>query len=166
MTQVFKKILKSIFVLIVFGSMVYTYASMTDGTISDTNKSALLCRDDTCVTTTQINFKTTNGTPIHVTDSGLTGHAWSETFGWINFNPTNGGVNNTSTGILSGYAWGENAGWINFNPTNGGVVINTDGKFAGWAWAQNYGWIKFDCGVLNACVETDWRPASERSGGG
>ncbi len=166
MSQVFKKILKSFFIVLVFGSIVYVYASVTDGTINDTNKSALLCRDDTCTTTTQINFKPTRGEAVHVTDAGLTGNVWSETFGWINLSPTNGGVENTSTGVLSGFAWGENSGWINFKPTNGGVTIGTDGKFSGHAWAQNYGWIKFDCEILNACVETDWRPASERSTGG
>ncbi|ETB64206.1 TPA: VWA domain-containing protein [Candidatus Nomurabacteria bacterium] len=166
MSQFLKKILKSLLIIIAFGSIIYVYASTTDGIISDTNHNALLCRDDACSVTTEINFKTTNGSPVHVTDDGLTGHIWSETFGWVNLNPTNAGVENDGEGNLSGYAWGENSGWINFSPTNGGVTIGVDGKFLGYAWAQNYGWINFDCNITNACVETDWRPESERSTGG
>lgn len=142
------------------------FASTTDGTIDSTYRSALLCENDACTISSQINFKPTLGTPIHVTDTKITGNAWSENFGWINFNPTQGGVINTSNGVLSGYAWGDGAGWINFKPTMGGVTINTSGQFAGYAWSENYGWIKFDCGVANACVVTDWRPLSVRGSGG
>jgi len=160
-----KKIKKSFIITLIltlsFGSS-FVYASTTDGTIDSTYKTALLCLDDSCSTTTRINFKTTNGEAVHITDTGLTGYAWSETFGWINLNPTNAGVDNDAEGNLSGYAWGENAGWINFSPTNGGVVINEDGEFSGYAWVQNFGWIKFDCSVTDACVKTDWRPSSSR----
>ena len=142
------------------------YASTTNGTIDPTYYSALLCTNDVCTTSTQINFKPTLGNPIHVTDTAVTGNAWSETFGWINFNPMQGGVTNTASGVLGGYAWGDGAGWINFNPTQGGVTINTSGQFVGHAWSENYGWIKFDCNVVNACVKTDWRPSSVRPSGG
>lgn len=161
--------LKYTFVALVLFNGFIVSASDVDGTIDTTYYSALLCTNDVCTTSTQINFKPTLGTPIHVVDTAITGNAWSETFGWINFNPTLGGVTNTTSGVLGGYAWGDGAGWINFAPTLGGVTINTSGQFIGWAWSENYGWIKFDCIVANACVTTDWRPASVRSsssGGG
>ncbi|HNW71472.1 MAG TPA: carboxypeptidase-like regulatory domain-containing protein [Candidatus Paceibacterota bacterium] len=166
MTKTFKKFLKYIFVFIFFSiPFTFLFASETDGTINSINHSALLCENYTCTTTTQINFLTSRGQAVQVTDTKLTGHIWSEKTGWINLNSSNGGVTNTEDGTLGGYAWGENTGWINFNPTNGGVTINNSGKFVGWAWAQNYGWIKFNCSVANACVETDWRPIGARDGG-
>lgn len=161
------KFFKFFFLLILItGSSLQVRASITDGTIDSVNNTALLCANDTCTTTTKINFLTTNGTDVHITDSAMTGKAWSEKMGWINLNPTHGGVTNTINGVLGGYAWGENTGWINFAPTHGGVSINTSGEFTGWAWAQNAGWIKFDCNVSNACLETDWRPFSVRPTGG
>lgn len=115
----------------------------------------------------RINWKTTNGTPVTVTDSAITGYIWGETVGWINLDPTNGGVTNTIGGILGGYAWGENTGWINFAPTNGGVTINTStGEFSGDAWSQNYGWITFSCPGTDTCVKTDWRPDGGGDTGG
>lgn len=146
-------------------------ASETDGTIDTTYYSALLCTNDSCTTTSQINFKPTYGNGIHITDAGITGDAWSEDMGWIRFDPGGGygGVANNEQGQLSGYAWGENSGWINFGPFSNNsattVTINGSGEFYGWAWAQNYGWIKFDCAVTNACVKTDWRPIGERTSG-
>jgi len=161
------KFFKFFFLLILLiGASLQARASISDGIINSVNNTALLCTNDVCTTTTQINFLTTNGTDVHITDSAMTGNAWSEKMGWINLNPTNGGITNTINGTLGGYAWGENTGWINFAPTNGGVSINTSGEFTGWAWAQNAGWIKFDCNVLNACLETDWRPFSVRPSGG
>lgn len=94
---------------------------------------------------------------VTVTDTGITGHAWAEDWGWINFSPTGYGVQNDGAGNLSGYAWGENLGWINFNPTHGGVTIDSDGYFSGYAWAENGGWIEF-CLLPGptACVRTTW----------
>lgn len=158
----FKIIIKYFFLLIIIWGCFTVSASTTDGTIDINNKTSLLCLNDSCSSTSQVNFLTTNGNPVHITDSGLTGNVWSETMGWVNLNPLNGGVTNTSSGVLGGYAWGENSGWINFNPTNGGVTITTQGEFDGFAWSENYGWIKFDCEVVNACVKTDWRPESVR----
>jgi len=110
-----------------------------------------------------VNFKTTNGTPVTITNSAITGEVWGDVVGWINLNPTNGGVVNTCSGDLGGYAWGENTGWINFGPTNGGVSINpSSGEFSGFAWSQNYGWLEFACPGAS-CVTTDW---SCTSGGG
>lgn len=165
MISVFQKIFKYLFILLIISGAFQVYASTTNGTIDTTNHSALLCMDDTCATTTEINFLTTNGRDVHVTSSAVTGDIWSEEMGWINLDPTNGGVTNTNNGELGGYAWGENAGWINFSPTNGGVNISSSGKFIGWAWAQNYGWIKFNCSTPNACVETDWRYPGGGGGG-
>lgn len=166
MTSLFKYFFKYLFAVILITGFSAVYASTSNGTINSSNHSALLCKNDICTITTTINFLTTNGADIYITDSAITGNAWSEDMGWINLNPAQSGVTNTINGILGGYAWGENAGWINFNPSNGGVTINNSGQFAGWAWAQNYGWIKFDCSVANACVETDWRPIDARGSGG
>ncbi len=156
---------KYILILTLVVSSFIVSASETDGTISNTYFNALLCRNDNCSITTKINFKTTLGNAIHITDTAITGDAWSETMGWIRFNPGGGfgGVINNSSGVVSGYAWGDVAGWINFKPTQGGVTINSTGQFAGWAWSENYGWIRFDCNVANACVQTDWRPLSART---
>ena len=166
MTSVIKIFFKYILLIILIGGAFGVFASTTNGTIDAGNHTALLCMNDICSVTTRINFLTTNGRAVHVTNSALTGEIWSEQVGWINLNPTNSGVANTTRGILSGDAWGENAGWINFDPYNGGVVINNRGEFVGFAWSQNYGWIKFDCTVANACVKTDWRPSNDGGGGG
>jgi len=159
----FNFFLKYIFLIILVFSFFSVYASQNNGTIDTINYSALLCANDDCTISSQINFLTSNGINVVITDNKITGEIWSENMGWINLNPTNAGVVNTEDGILGGYAWGENTGWINFAPTNGGVSINTTGEFVGYAWAQNAGWIKFDCSVVNACVKTDWRPLSVRS---
>ena len=150
-------------VMFLFGFSFFL-ASAATGTIDDTHKTALLCTNSDCSTTTRINFKPSSLTGdqvISITDDEITGYAWSETFGWINMSPSSSGVENDGEGNLSGYAWGQNAGWINFNPTEGGVVINDDGEFFGWAWAQNYGWIKFDCNVADGCLKTDWSAGSD-----
>ena len=164
MVKISKKFFQYALFIFLIGGFFHVIASTTNGTIDVNNHTALLCMDDTCVTTTRINFLPTKGTAVHVTNSGLTGDIWSEEAGWINLNPTRAGVRNTDQGILSGYAWGENTGWINFSPSNGGVVINSIGQFVGWAWAQNFGWIKFDCSVNDACVKTDWRHVNSSGG--
>ena len=165
-----------LFIIISVVSLSFSYALAASGTINSSNHSALLCTNDTCTTTAQINFGYFTNTPssnVIVTDSSLSGFIWGESFGWVVLNcsntisgcsPTNGNfkVSNDGQGNLSGYAWGENTGWLNFGPflnsSASPVTIDSLGKFDGWAWAQNYGWIKFDCSVTNACVETDWRP--------
>jgi len=93
---------------------------------------------------------------VHITDSGLSGYALSETVGWIYLSDI---TNNNGGGTLSGYAWGENMGWIKFNPTNGGVIINSSGEFTGSALGENIGWIIFGGDYK---VKTDWRPRSAR----
>jgi hypothetical protein len=154
----FKNLIRFILPLLIMSGAPFVYASTTDGTIDNLYYSATLCKNDVCTITSSINFKTTLGSPIHITDTKIVGNAWGEDFGWINLNPTTSGVTNTPSGILGGYAWGENAGWINFKPTKGGVTINNNGEFVGYAWSQNFGWIKFDCAVSGACVKTDWKP--------
>ena len=153
------------------------HASTTDGAITPGSQTARLCTNDTCTTYTRINFLTTKGTPVSVTSTGLSGDIWSEDWGWINLDPASPSpsgpdcaytgvmMTSPSSGTLAGCAWGENTGWINFAPTKGGVTIDTStGNFLGWAWTQNTGWIHFDCMLADACVNTDWRPASGTTG--
>lgn len=156
-----KKLLKFIFLASMMPLL--TFASVTNGTIDSVNKYAKGLDSNV----RKINFGLTAGN-VQVTDTLLTGYAWSETSGWINLSPTKGGVTNTPDGVLSGYAWGQNTGWINFAPTKGGVTIDSTGFFHGYAWSQNMGWISFNCadnsscGIDNYKVQTDWRPASTR----
>jgi hypothetical protein len=179
-----KKIFRYTFAILLVSVSISLYASTTDGTINATNHSALLCMDETCTTTTQINFLPTHVTTsqaVHITNGEMTGYVWSEEMGWIVLNcsnttsgcsSTNGNfkVANDGDGNLSGYAWGENSGWVNFGPFTTSTIIpvsiDSNGQFNGYAWAQNYGWIKFDCATANACVETDWRHTDTGGGGG
>lgn len=125
------------------------------GNIDATDKFAEFL--DSKVVAPKINFGTTEG-DVTVTDSDVTGYAWSAEYGWINLDPANGGVLNNGSGTLSGYAWGEGTGWINFNPTNGGVTINTStGIFSGYAWSQNLGWISFNCADEGVCGTDDYK---------
>lgn len=128
------------------------FASTTDGTVSGYAWSENIG---------WINFGAT-GNNIHVTDSALTGDAWNENKGWIKLGPNQSGVKNTSSGTLSGYAWGGVVGWINFS----GVTINSSGRFVGITNGDNtnVGRVNFDC--TYCAVQTDWRPASARGGGG
>ena len=92
---------------------------------------------------------------VTVSNSALSGYAWSANKGFIKFNPVQGGVFNNGAGDLSGFAWGEQLGWIDFNA----VSIGSNGKFSGTASGDLAGTITFDCS--NYCdVETDWRPAA------
>jgi len=171
-----KNLLKTLFVLgLIIGS--FNVYATTDGTIDATYHGALLCTNDSCTTTSRINFGKFTNVPsanVTVSDSELKGYIWGEGFGWVVLNcfntasgcsSTNGNfkVANDGQGHLSGYAWGENTGWINFGPFLNSsatpVSINSAGQFGGWAWAENNGWIKFDCSVSDACVVTDWRAA-------
>lgn len=143
-------------------------ASVSDGTILPGFSDAKVCHSVGCVTPTPgvINFRTTNGTPVTVSDaSGLSGTAWGNELGWIDFKPAGAGVDlDTTTGIFSGKAWSQAAGWINFSPTGQQVSVNSDGEFEGWAWSggPGGGWIKFDCDDGDACVKTDWRKIPDR----
>lgn len=123
------------------------FASTTDGTFSVGNAWSAKIG--------WINFASTNGN-AHVTDTALTGHVWSNLYGWIKLNPTTSGVTNNAEGVLSGSAWGENIGWIDFS----GVTINASGIFSGAASGDNTGVVNFSC--TNCLVQTDWRPASSR----
>ena len=170
--KIFSLYLKKLLLLglFVFSVPLFAYASATDGTIDGVHKYAKGLDSNVG----KINFALVLGN-VHVTDSRLTGNAWSELAGWINLAPTNGGVTNDAEGHLAGYAWGQNTGWINFAPTRGGVTIDNLGIFHGYAWSQNLGWISFNCLDDNSCgtdnfyLQTDWKPFSLRpseSGGG
>lgn len=151
----FKLKTANIFIIAVIAITIFTFpasASTTDGTIDSTYKYGW------GENIGWINFGTANGN-IHITDSGMTGYALSETVGWINL----ANVVNDGEGHLSGYAWGENIGWIKFNPANGGVSINSLGEFTGSALSETVGWIIFNGDYK---VKTDWRPQSARGGGG
>lgn len=111
-----------------------------------------------------------------ITDSALSGYAFSETLGWLSLNCSNDSscatvdykVSNNGNGTLTGYAWGENAGWVRFDPTGGGVSINSSGEFSGYAYGENIGWVVFNCSTTNSCstvdykVGTDWRSRNSR----
>ena len=105
---------------------------------------------------------------VTVSDTKLSGFAWSASKGFIKFDPAQGGVTNNSAGNLSGFAWGEQLGWIDFN----GVSINgSTGKLSGSATGTLVGTINFDCPTY-CDVRTDWRtpstpaPSTSSSGGG
>lgn len=141
----------TVFLMGLFLSVFFAFpvsASITDGTIDSTNKYAW------GENIGWINFGATNGN-VHITDSGLSGSALSETVGWINLS----NIMNDGEGNLSGYGWGENIGWIKFNPANGGVIINSSGEFTGSALSETVGWIIFGGDYK---VKTDWRPQSAR----
>jgi hypothetical protein len=104
---------------------------------------------------------------VIVTDTHLSGFAWSDSTGWINFGDgtpanairysnstgTDSGVNHDGTGNFSGLAWSANLGWINFGwatPTdaNRPRFDLVTGAFTGLAWSSNAGWINLDTGLL------------------
>ncbi|MDP2909871.1 MAG: carboxypeptidase regulatory-like domain-containing protein [bacterium] len=143
------KIPQSLFLALFLFFPFAIFASATDGMIDSTYRWAW------GENIGWIDFGTSTGN-VHITDSGLSGYALSETVGWIYL----GDVDNDNEGNLSGYAWSENAGWINFNPANGGVVIDSSGYFTGSALGENIGWIIFDGDYK---VKTDWRQASVRA---
>lgn len=161
-----------VFAFSFFAFPVFSFASNTNGTIDNTSRYV------SSENLGWIDFGTSEGV-VTVTDSALSGYAWSETTGWISLNCSNTSscatvdykVANNGEGTLSGYAYGENIGWIQFAPTGGGVTIDSSGDFAGYAWSENTGWIVFNCSTTSSCgtvsykVNTDWRPASARSSG-
>lgn len=169
-----KKIIPGRYIIFLFIFLIsgvnYTFASTTDGTVDTTNRYAYM------ESGSWIDFGSTQGN-VHITDSALTGYAWSAEYGWISLNCSNDSscstidykVANDSSGTLSGYAWSETAGWIDFKPTNGGVTIDSSGVFSGRAWGDQIGWITFNCSSDNSCgtidykVSTDWRPSSSRT---
>jgi hypothetical protein len=104
---------------------------------------------------------------IIVTDTHLSGFAWSHSTGWINFGDgtpgdairysnadgSDSGVNHDGAGNLSGLAWSANLGWINFGwatpaDANRPRFNLVTGSFAGLAWSSNAGWINLDTGIL------------------
>lgn len=163
MRRLLKKL--SVFCFFATASILFIYspkATASTGTIdpnNDGSQYAVIDADDS-----QINFGCSN-CGVSVTDSAVTGNAWSTNYGWINLQPTNGGVVNDGSGVLSGEAWGENTGWVNFDPANGGVSI-VNGSFTGTAWSEVVGWIVFDCGNASSCVYTSWEENQNVGPGG
>lgn len=148
----FKKIYLLFFAFIflfIFAS--YTFASTINGTISPNPKYAFGEKLG------WINFGCDN-CGVHITDTVLTGFAWSPSYGWINLAPTGSGVTNNCAGQLGGKAWSKTLGWVDFS----GVTIDATGKFTGTAGtpATKAGRINFDCDNCN--VSTDWLQCSLR----
>ena len=99
-----------------------------------------------------VNWLTTNGIAVDVTNTTITGEVWSQDYGWINLSPTNGGVTNTCTGNVGGFAWGERIGYIDMS----GVSIDpTTGIFSGTGTTDSLGRVQF--GGTNFALETSWR---------
>ena len=158
-----------IYLLFMVAVPVSVFASLTDGSIDTVNRYAYM------ESGSWIDFGNPQGN-VHVTDTTLTGYAWSAEFGWISLNCSNDTscstvdykVSNDGAGILSGYSWSETACWIDWKPTGGGVTIDGSGVFSGRAWGDQVGWITFNCSADTSCsmvdykVATDWRPLSSR----
>jgi hypothetical protein len=153
-------------------------ASAATGTITagiQTNNTPYMDFDNNTVPD-RINWRTSNGTAVAVTDTELTGEIWGEGLGWIKLDPLGGGVTNDGAGNLAGYAWGHNAGWISFNcsngsncASNGNFAVTIDpvtGNFSGDAWSENFGWLHFACPGADTCVNTDWTLEEPPAGGG
>jgi hypothetical protein len=104
-----------------------------------------------------INFACDNCN-VHITDTAVTGHAWSKQYGWINLNPDGAGVINNCAGQLGGKAWSRALGWLDFS----GVSIDTSGIFTGLGGTPGTkaGRINFSC--TNCAVATDWMQCSLR----
>ena len=137
------KLTNTILFLMIFSFFIlpnYVFSSTTDGTINPTYKYAW------GENVGFIDFGSDIGS-VHISDSDLSGYAYSDTIGWINLS----GVTNNSEGKLSGYAWGENVGFIDFSH----ATIGDGGIFSGYAWGENIGFITF--GTESDKVVTDWR---------
>lgn len=137
-----------IFLFIIVNSL---SASTVDGTISPNPKYAF------GENLGWINFGCDN-CDVHVTDTAVTGHAWSRQYGWINLSPDGSGVTNNCAGVLGGKAWSRTLGWVDFS----GATINALGEFTGMAGipATKAGRINFSCDNCN--VFTDWLQCSLR----
>lgn len=137
------KNVKIVLFLIIFYSFVipnYAFSSVSNGTIDSTYRYAW------GENVGFIDFGSEAG-DVHISDSSLSGYAYSDSIGWINLSA----VTNNGEGIFSGYAWGENVGFIDF----GHVTIDNDGVFEGYAWGESIGFILFGTGSNK--VTTDWR---------
>jgi Bacterial TSP3 repeat len=121
------------------------------------------------------------GDGVIVTDTRLSGFAWSDSTGWLNFGDgtpgnfirysnstgTDSGVNHDGAGNLSGLAWSANLGWINFGwaaPANANRprFDLISGGFTGYAWCPNAGWINLGAGLLK--TDSICRPDADGDG--
>lgn len=106
-----------------------------------------------------IDFRTTVGDGVRVTDTFLAGYAYAANFGWIHFgsgHPGNGhsyangviadyGVNMNPAGELTGCAYAPNVGYIQFEQAYGKPRIDPlTGIFHGAAYSANLGWISLE----------------------
>ncbi|MFA6257757.1 MAG: hypothetical protein WC671_01955 [Candidatus Paceibacterota bacterium] len=139
-----------LFVLLFFSAS-YIFASETNGIISPSAQFAF------GENLGWINFSCDNCN-VHITDTGLSGYAWSRQYGWINLSPNESGVTNNCAGELGGKAWSKSLGWIDFS----GAIINAAGQFTGMAGTPGTkaGRINFSCD--NCGVSTDWLQCSLR----
>jgi len=147
--------IKKYFFLLVIISFIsittYVSASNVDGTVSPSPKYAF------GENLGWINFGC-DSCDVHVTDTTITGHVWSRSYGWINLSPDGSGVTNNCEGELGGRAWSMTLGWVDFS----GATINESGEFAGMAGTpgSKAGRINFDCDSCD--VSTDWRQCALR----
>ena len=116
---------------------------------------------------------------VRVTETCLSGFAYSGNTGWINFGngtPVNGfayandsasdfGVNIAGDGSLIGYAYGANIGWISFEQSLGKAKLNfLTGQIDGSAFSANIGWIVFDTSQSKLTAESLACPDSDGDG--
>jgi hypothetical protein len=171
-------------ILVLFFLSTQAFASESVGTIDASNKLTKICKDTTCSSFGNINWKptlnaqTTGASAVSITDTSITGHLWGDEIGWVNLSPTGQGlIVNPTTGVISGKAYSQTGSWIVFNVTGQSVTLVDNGSgsnFYGFAWVSgiNGGWMKFDCSGSGTCIKTDWRRTGNRtttttsSGGG
>ena len=71
------------------------------GTIDATDKYSIVLEDGS-----QINWNTTEGEAVSISDTAITGEIWGENIGWIVLDPTEGGVLNDGVRLcLGGKCW-------------------------------------------------------------
>lgn len=147
----FKKIFFLSSLFIAFSFALVTFASNVDGIITPSPKYAF------GENLGWINFGCDNCN-VHVTDTGITGYAWSKQYGWINLSPSGSGVTNNCAGELGGKAWSKSLGWLDFS----GATIDATGKFIGMAGTPGTkaGRVNFSCDSCD--VTTDWQQCSLR----
>ena len=131
------------FTLIIAVSLFAFNAQASTGTIDDINHTSYLCADQHCTTGSLINWKTSHGNSVQVTNDLITGDIFGTVISWIKLNPTSPApsvpgcayshlvMEPSGSGIIKGCAWGENVGWVNFSPTYGGVTIDSSDYFIG-----------------------------------
>lgn len=98
-------------------------------------------------------FLLSSRAPLALSQTPMSGWAWSDTVGWISLSGTNPsyGLEEQPNGDITGYAWSDNIGWIQFGGLSGfpqgqgTLSINArrvGNNLQGWAraLAQGGGW--------------------------